>query len=344
MSSTSQNNDNQEIDLSQISKKIGVFFENIPTAIFRRFLFFKRNIVWVGILILLGFGFGIYLDKTSNVYDNEIIVCPNFGSTDYLYAKIKLINSKIEDKDTVFLKNVIGLKDTKKISKIMVKPIIDVYKFIQDNDNDNDNDKDKDKDKNQDQNYNFELLRLMAEDGDINKIIKDSTTSKNYPYHLINFVTIGETSREETIIPLLKYLNNSEYYTVIQKQFIDNVKSKIVENDSIISQINTILNTFSKTSPGSNKSDKLVYYNENSPLGDVLKIKKELVYEQGMRRLDLINLDKIIKENSCTLNIINKDFFNGKFKIILPIFFIFMFVLVRFLNSYYRREMAKINS
>jgi hypothetical protein len=88
----------------------------------------------------------------------------------------------------------------------------------------------------------------------------------------------------------------------------------------------------------------LVYYNENSPLGDVLKIKKELVYEQGMRRLDLINLDKIIKENSCTLNIINKDFVNGKFKIILPIFFIFMFVLVRFLNSYYRREMAKINS
>jgi hypothetical protein len=221
MSSTSQNNDNQEIDLSQISKKIGVFFENIPTAIFRRFLFFKRNIVWVGILIVLGFGFGIYLDKTSNVYDNEIIVCPNFGSTNYLYAKIKLINSKIEDKDTVFLKNVIGLKDTKKISKIMVKPIIDVFKFIQDKD------KDKDKDKNQDQNYNFELLRLMAEDGDIKKIIKDSITSKNYPYHLINFVIIGETSREETIIPLLKYLNNSEYYTVIQKKFIYNVKSKI---------------------------------------------------------------------------------------------------------------------
>ena len=139
-------------------------------------------------------------------------------------------------------------------------------------------------------------------------------------------------------------MNNSEYYTVIQKQFIDNVKSKIVENDSINSQINTILNTFSKTSPGSNKSDKLVYYNENSPLGDVLKIKKELVYEQGMRRLDLINLDKIIKENSCTLNITNKDSVEGNLKIILPIFFIFMFVLVRFLNSYYRREMAKINS
>ena len=340
MSSTSQNNDNQEIDLSQIPKKIGVFFENISTAIFRRLLFFKRNIVWVGILFVLGVGIGIYLDKTSKVYDNEIIVCPNFGSTDYLYAKIQLINSKIEDKDTVFLKNVIGLKDTKKIIKIKVKPIIDVFKFIQDKDKD----LDQDQYQYQDKDYNFELLKLMAEDGDIKKIINESITSKNYPYHLINFVTSGETSRDKTIYPLLKYLNNSEYYTVIQKQFIDNVKNKIIENDSIISQINTILNTFSQTSTGSNKSDKLVYYNENSQLGEVLKTKNKLVYEQGMRRLDLINLDKIIKENSCTLNITNKDSVNGKLKFVLPIFFIFLFGLVRFLNSYYRREMAKINS
>ena len=336
MSSTSQNNDNQEIDLSQISKKIGVFFENIPTAIFRIFLFFKRNIVWVGILIVLGFGIGIYVDETSKVYENKIIVCPNFGSTDYLYEKIKLINSKIEDKDTVFLKNEIGLKDTKKIIKIEVLPILDVYKFFLD--------KDQDKIQDQGQVYNFELFKLMAEDGDIEKIINESITSKNYPYHLINFVIIGETSREKTINPLLKYLNNSEYYTVIQKQFIDNVKNKIVENDSIISQINTILNTFSKTSTGSYKSDKLVYYNENYQLGDMLKTKNNLVNEKGMRRLDLINLDKIIKENSCTLNITNKDSVEGNLKIILPIFFILTFVLVRFLNSFYRREMAKIKS
>ena len=43
MSSIPQNNNNQEIDLSQIYKKIGVFFENIPTAIFRIFLFFKKK-------------------------------------------------------------------------------------------------------------------------------------------------------------------------------------------------------------------------------------------------------------------------------------------------------------
>ena len=35
MSTKSQNNDNQELDLSQISKKISDFFENIAAGIYR---------------------------------------------------------------------------------------------------------------------------------------------------------------------------------------------------------------------------------------------------------------------------------------------------------------------
>ena len=56
MSTTPKNTDNQDIDLSEISKKIGGFFENISTAIFRGFLFFRRNILWVGILFIIGAG------------------------------------------------------------------------------------------------------------------------------------------------------------------------------------------------------------------------------------------------------------------------------------------------
>jgi len=43
MSTNTQNNDNQEIDLSQVSRKIGDFFEGISTKIFKAILFFKRN-------------------------------------------------------------------------------------------------------------------------------------------------------------------------------------------------------------------------------------------------------------------------------------------------------------
>jgi hypothetical protein len=97
MSTASQNNsDNQEIDLSEISKKIGGFFEGISTRIFRGILFLKRNILVIAILFVIGVGLGFYLDKTSKSYDHQVIVTPNFGSNEYLYSKVNLINSKIK--------------------------------------------------------------------------------------------------------------------------------------------------------------------------------------------------------------------------------------------------------
>lgn len=326
MNTMPENKDNQEIDLSKISKKIGGFFENISTSIFRGFLFFKRNILWVGILVALGVGIGFYLDKTTKVYDNEIIVSPNFGSVDYLYAKIDLVSSKINDNDTLFLKNVIGIKEPKKLKKIAIQPITDVYKFI-------DN-----------KVQNFELIKLMAEDGDIKKIVNESLTSKNYPYHLISFTTDKETSDEKTVQPLLKYLNNSDYYALIQKEYVNNIKVKMAANDTIISQINGLLNAFSSTTNGSQKSDKLVYYNENSQLNEVIKTKDALVNEQGSHRIELVNLDKIVKDNSATLNIKNTKIVNGKMKIFLPLLFIFLFVLVGYLNSFYKNQMAKLKN
>ncbi len=326
MSATSQNTEDQEIDLSQISKKIGNFFEKISTSIFRGFLFFKRNILWVGILFILGLGIGLYLDRTTKVYDNEIIVSPNFGSIDYLYAKIELISSKINDNDTIFLKEIVGIKEPKKLKKIEIIPITDVYKFI------NNSDK------------NFEFVKLLAEDGDIKKIVKENLTSKNYPYHLISFTTDKQTSNEKTVEPLLNFLNNSDYFKIIQKEYLNNVKVKMIQNDSIISQINGLLNAFSTTANGSQKSDKLVYYNENSQLNEVIKTKDELVNEQGSHRIELVNFDKIVKDNSITLNIKNTQAINGKMKFLLPLLFIAIFILVGYFKSYYKHQMTKLNS
>lgn len=326
MSATPKNTDNQEIDLSLISKKIGNFFENISTAIFRGFLFFRRNILWVGILFIIGAGLGFYLDKTTKVYDNEVIVSPNFGSIDYLYAKVDLISSKINDGDTLFLKEVVGIKQPKKLKKITVTPIADVYKFV------NNSDK------------NFEFVKLLAEDGDIKKIVNDNLTSKNYPYHLISFTTDNQTSNEKTVQSLLKYLNSSEYYSLIQKEYLNNVKIKMTENDSIISQINGLLNAFSSNKSGSQKSDKLVYYNENSQLNEVIKTKDELIIEQGVNRITLVNFDKIIKDNSITLNIKNNKAVNGKMKLILPLLLIFLFVLFSYFKNYYKTQMAKLKN
>jgi len=326
MSATPQDKDNQEIDLSQISKKISGFFEDISTAIFKGILFLKRNIIWVGVLFILGAALGFYLDKTIKVFNNQIIVNPNFGSVDYLYSKVELINSKIEDKDTTFLKDVVGIKNPSRLKEITIAPITDVYKFIENRE------------------QNFEMIKLMSEDGDIKKVLSETVTSKNYPYHIISFTTSNKTSDEITVKPILNYLNDSDYYKVIQKEFVNNIKIKMVENDSIISQINGFLNSFKGNLNGSQKSDKLVYYNENSPLNEVIKTKDLLVREQGTNRIALFNLNQIIKENSATLNVKNTKAVNGKMKLVLPFLFVLIFILFGFFKSYYKHQMAKINT
>ena len=47
MSTASQNNDNQEIDLSEISKKIAAFFEKIILKTVRGFLFIKKKFNYI---------------------------------------------------------------------------------------------------------------------------------------------------------------------------------------------------------------------------------------------------------------------------------------------------------
>ncbi|WP_035676753.1 hypothetical protein [Flavobacterium limnosediminis] len=325
MSNSPQTNPNdQEIDLGQLSKKIGDKIQSLIDWLFDGILFIRRNIIVIGILFVLGAGLGFYMDKNTKVYDHEVIVTPNFGSTDYLYSKVDLISAKIKEGDTVFLKQ-IGIKNPKKFAKIAIEPIPDIYRFISGNE------------------QNFEMIKLLAEDGDLKKIVEDNLTSKNYSYHKITFVTSDKTSEGKTLEPLLDYLNDNEYYRGLQKEYLNNINVKIKENDSIIGQINGVMNQFSKAVGGNQKSDKLVYYNDNTQLNEVLKTKEALINEQGNKRIELITSDKIVKENSHILNVKNTKSTNGKMKLVLPVFFIGLFVLFGMFRSFYRRQLAKRN-
>jgi hypothetical protein len=54
------NQEDQEIDLMQISKKIGSFFQNINTFLFNCIQFFVKNAIVISILLVIGVGVGFY--------------------------------------------------------------------------------------------------------------------------------------------------------------------------------------------------------------------------------------------------------------------------------------------
>lgn len=317
-----QNNTDQEIDLVLISKKISNFFERINASIFRSIQFFIRNWLIVLILVVVGFGLGLFLDKTQKTYYNQIIVTPNFGSVDYLYAKVDLIQSKIITDDKSFF-NKMGLSETSRISNIKIEPIVDVFKFVNNNE------------------QNLEVLKLMTANGDLKSIIKETTTSKNYPFYIITFSTNFALKDENTVKALLNYFNASDYYAEVQKVSVDNIKQKIKANDQILLQIDNILNKFSNSeSLGAVKNDKLVYYNENVQLNDILKTKEGLIRENGSLKVELITSSKIIKESSVVTNIENSQSIKGKMRLVLPILFVFAFISVVFLKRFYNKQKA----
>jgi len=319
----STNSQDQEIDLGKVFQKIGGSFQYLMNKIFDFIFFIKKKVKIIGVLFVLGIIAGVFLDKTAKVYNHEIIVAPNFGSVEYLYSKINLLNAKKKEKDTLFI-NSLGIQNVKEFNKIEIEPIIDVYKFISKKPE------------------NFDLIKLMAEDGSINKVVKDETTSKNYPYHLIKFTTTNSVDKASIVDPLLKFLNDSEYYAMIQKQYFENTKIKMVENDSTITQINQLLNNFN-TSSGNQKNEKLVYYNENNQLSDIIKAKDELIIEQGNLKINLLNYDKIVKDISSTTNMINTKGTNGKLKIVLPFLFIVLFLLGSFFRNFYNEQVKLRN-
>ncbi|WP_456313708.1 hypothetical protein [Pseudomonas shirazensis] len=320
MSTKVPQNTDQEIDIFQLSKSIGNFFDRVNRFIFRCIQFFVQSWIVILILIVLGFGLGWYFDIHKKTFQNQVIVRPNFGSVDYLYAKIDLIESKIISGDTAFIKNVVGISDPKSIGKIEIKPVADVYKFIEDNQ------------------QNFELIKLMAEVGEVKKVLEDNVTSKNYTFHTISFVSKKATNEKQVIEPLLKYLNNSAYFTSIQKIGYKNLEQEIAQNDTIINQIDNVLNGFSNKVKGGSSNDKLIYYNENLQLNDIIRTKQKLVIDQGENRLKLISADKTIKEINATLNINDHKITNGRFKFLIPVFFIFIFVLITLFSKFYSKQ------
>jgi len=326
MSTNIPQNSDQEIDIFQLSKGIGSFFDKINAAIFRSIHFFVRSWIVVLVLVILGFGLGWYLDSNKKSFQNQVVVAPNFGSVDYLYAKIDLLEAKIMAGDTAFLKNEAGILNPKIIRKIEIKPVADVYKFIEDKER------------------NFELIKLMAEVGEVKKVLEDNVTSKNYTFHTITFLSNKSISEKEVVEPLLKYLNDSEYFAAIQKIGYKNLEQEIAQNDTIVAQIDNVLNGFSNTVKNGPKNDKLVYYNENTQLNDIIKTKQNLIIEQGKNRLKLLSFDKTIKKINATLNINDRKIVSGNFKILLPFFFLLIFVLMSLFSQFYKKQLLIADS
>ena len=316
----STNSQDQENDLGQIGKGIKNFFNGIVNSIFDFIFFVKKKLVIIGGLFVVGVALAFLLD--SKTYNHEISVIPNFGSNEYLYKKIEQIDTKLREEDEAFFKQ-LGIKNFKDVISVEIEAFPAIYNFVN----------------NKEQGNNFELIKLMAEDGNIDKIMKDEITSKNYYHHKISIQTKGMFKKEEFINPILNYLNTNTYFEVQQKVYQKNLSDKITLNDSLINQIDKLIVLLS-----SNNSSGTISISEKNSIPELVEKKDRLISEKQYLLTNVNIFDKIIKEESSIINIRDYKplFLNNK--ILFPVILILMYLILYSLLNTYKNQETRIKN
>ena len=315
----STNSQDQEIDLGQIGTGIKNFFNGIENSIFDFIFFVKKKILIIGSLFIIGLVAAFVLDP--KIYNHEISVIPNFGSNEYLYKKIEQINTKLREEDETFFKD-LGIKKYEHVKEIEIEAYPAIYNFIN----------------NKEQGNNFELIKLMAEDGNIDKIMEGEITSKNYYHHKISIKTKGMFKKEEFITPVLNYLNNNTYFEIQQKVYQKNLVDKIILNDSLIKQIDNLIVLLS-----SNNSSGTISISEKNSIPELVEKKDRLILEKQYLLTNENIFDKIIKEESSIINIRDYKPLLLNNKILFPLALIFLYLLSYFLFNTYKKQSARFN-
>lgn len=131
-----QNREEQEVDLVPVFvwisngiknffKGIAAFFKGIGHAIILFLVFLQRNIILIGVFVLIGLGLGFYLDSHVNkVYTAQLRVMPNFKSNAQLISNINFYNALAIEEDYERLSNEleISLIEAKEIKSLNIEP------------------------------------------------------------------------------------------------------------------------------------------------------------------------------------------------------------------------------
>ncbi|TGN26657.1 hypothetical protein [Empedobacter tilapiae] len=306
---SNQQDNNNEIDLLHVSNSIKKGFNNSLKIIPLSIKFIKKNIlILIGLFVIGAIG-GFFYNKMNLQYRSNIIVTPNFDTVDYLNEKIAQLNANIQQKDTAFF-NKIGIDKSMEISSVSIKPIPDLYKFL--------NEEDK---------Y-YDIFKTLSENSDAKKVSEDLSTSKYFSKHLITITSKKKTDKK-VLDQIVKYINSSNFYEVYRVEILQNLKDKIVINDSTILQIDAILKK-----AGSPSTNTTISLNNDSQLTELVNEKLKLVKENHQLKVHQFNLKYIVTPVNYSENIEDHSGLKGKYHLIFPALLIGLFIIISLIRKF----------
>lgn len=278
MSNTpSTHHQQEEIDLGYLLNKINKLFKNSVKLFFELIAFFIRFKFIVLTLLIFAIAYGFYKDSRSTTeYDNKAIVIPNFESVDYMYGKADALNAKIQSRDTIFLKEILG-QHYRRLRSIEVEPIVDLYNFISKS------------------RENIDIFRIFIQSQDVKEYMDEFSNSKYYKYHTLSIRTVGDESSAEIFSNVMHYLNDSEHYSSYAEIYKASLDFQIKEYDKMIKQFDTLISSVSlnnQESQGVAVLDftnlHLLFERKRDMLDEKLELEKKLTdYKDTIKLVDV---------------------------------------------------------
>ncbi|MFD0931992.1 hypothetical protein ACFQ0R_05190 [Psychroflexus salinarum] len=314
-----------EIDLGVVFEKIRSIFKSILIGIVQIFQFLWKHKFQLIVLAVLGLVLQFYLSKQLNkIYTNEYLVKTNYESTEYLYSKVKSINTKLKSEDSLYLKDVFG-KQYERVDELEVVPVVDVYNLVNSSEE------------------NMETFELLLDEYGGISFLEEEININEYPTHKLRVYIKGQDDNESIANNLYTFLSNNTYYNNLKQITLESYKEQLYENKAIRTQIDSIVQE-QKSSGTSPKLDNSgVTFTVSQDLNELLVQKKELLSNDLFLRNRISSEDEVLKIIDSSFRVLSKKHNISLFVIpisllILYSFFFFFKYLSRNISRFVKKD------
>ena len=324
MSDNPSNKQNQtdEIDLGQLFAMIGKWFNRLFLGFLSAFVYLRKNIFWLGGLVVLGVACGYILNQLVDEKQQlDVIVTPNLETKNYLYDAVAEIQAEIIAKDTAFFGSM-GL-DLNKMQgfELEIIPLgAQSSEVFETNDN------------------ILELLKDFDNPAAVTDILREQLKEKAINEHRLTFSFINGDFGKEYAEKLVDYLNSNPYYNQLLVTYRSNAMQRISRNDSLVMQIDRLIDNYTNKlakEQGGGDGRLILENQETLDVPSLFELKNQLIRDTETKKLDLeMKKNAITVVNFGNPYTVQKPLFR-KNMILFPILFLgafFLLAFIRFLN------------
>lgn len=317
-----EQNSSEELDISRVMDKIRKGYHNFLVWLYGLFQFVVSRWIIILVLIISGAVLGYIFQKSEFPKETTLLVQINFGAANYVYDAIEQLDYKINERDTILLKEIGFYKrDTIAIKKIEIEPVVDIMEIVQSEKGDE---------------RNVEILIQQARNEE--DVLTSDIFIPKYKLHKIKILASAHAS-SVTINTLLDFLNDNNIINKIQTTTIESTEREIHQNNQSINSIDSIVKIYGSR-PLQRSNDSQIYFNNmdlNNGNVHLLFEQKNLIIERNEKlKIELIKYENIVQLMNKPMLQVKKGFFDNKV-IAIPILLLFLFLIFAILKHFYNK-------